>query len=113
MDQVHSTTPKHEKGKQLTYDERMFIQIRIGDGWSAYRIAKELGCASNTVRNEIRRGTVSLYNGNVQRYKSEAGQKQYEQNRKNCGRHYSILEKTKFLKYVETHFKEDPAHLSA
>ena len=61
MDHVYSTTTKHEKGKHLSYDERFLIQIRLKDGWSANKIAKEIGCAPNTVRNEIRRGTVSLY----------------------------------------------------
>ena len=61
MDHVYSTTTKHEKGKHLSYDERVLIQIRLKDGWSANKIAKEIGCAPNTVRNEIRRGTVSLY----------------------------------------------------
>ena len=63
MDYVYSTTTKHEKGKHLSYDERVLIQIRLKDGWSANKIAKEIGCASNTVRNEIHRGTVSLYTG--------------------------------------------------
>ena len=63
MDHVYSTTTKHEKGKHLSYDERVLIQIRLKDGWSANKIAKEIGCAPNTVRNEIRRGTVSLYTG--------------------------------------------------
>ena len=61
MDHVYFTTTKHEKGKHLSYDERVLIQIRLKDRWSANKIAKEIGCAPNTVRNEIRRGTVSLY----------------------------------------------------
>ena len=75
MDHVHSTTTEHQKGKHLSYDERFLIQIRLKDGWSANKIAKEIGCAPNTVRNEIRRGTVALYRGNVQRYKAKVGQK--------------------------------------
>ena len=71
MDHVYSTTTKHEKGKHLSYDERALIQIRLKDGWSANKIAKEIGCAPNTVRNEIRRCTVSLYRGNVKRYKAK------------------------------------------
>ena len=54
MDHVYSTTTKHEKGKHLSCDERVLIQIRLKDGWSANKIAKEIGCAPNTVRNEIR-----------------------------------------------------------
>ena len=29
MDHVYSTTTKHEKGKHLSYDERVLIQIRL------------------------------------------------------------------------------------
>ena len=70
MYHVYFTTTKHKKGKYLSYDERVLIQVRLKDGWSASKIAKEIGCAPNTVRNEIRRGTVSLYKGNVKRYKA-------------------------------------------
>ena len=41
MDHVHSTTTEHQKGKHLSYDERFLIQIRLKDGWSANKIAKE------------------------------------------------------------------------
>lgn len=44
---------KHEKGKHLTFLERAIIQVRLSDKWSPYRIAKEIGCSSNTVWNEI------------------------------------------------------------
>ena len=54
-----------EKGKYLSYDERVLIQVRLKDGWSANKIVKEIGCAPNTIRNEIRRDTISLYRGNV------------------------------------------------
>ena len=62
MDQIHSTTEQHAKGKHLTYDERMIIQIRHKEGCSPNHIAAEIGCAPNTVRNELRRGTIDLYN---------------------------------------------------
>ena len=74
MDQLHSTTTEHKKGQHLTFEERVLIQTRIKDGWKAGRIAAEIGCAPNTVRNEIKRGTVTLYTGNVHRYKANASQ---------------------------------------
>ena len=52
MNQEQHTT-KHEKGKHLTFLERAIIQVRLKDKWSPYRIAKEIGCSPNTVRNEI------------------------------------------------------------
>ena len=34
MDHVHYTKTEHKKGKHLSYDERIIIQIRLKDGWS-------------------------------------------------------------------------------
>lgn len=100
MEQLNSTTSEHKKGKHLTYKERNLIEVRLKDKWSPNRIAKEIGCAPNTVRNEIRRGTVDMYRGSVHRYKAEAGQEAYEANRKNSCRCYEFLKKLRFIKYV-------------
>lgn len=113
MDQVYSTTNGWKKGQHLTKDERVMIQLRLKDGWKANRIAKEIGCSANTVRNEIRRGTVALYNGHVQRYKASEGQKQYELNRQNSCRHYERYRKGAFIEYVVKHFREDGWSLDA
>lgn len=107
MDHLHSTTTEHRKGKHLSYEDRVLIQTRLKDGWTPNKIAGEIGCAPNTVRNEIKRGTVALYRGNVFRYKANAGQAAYEQNREACCRHYDLLEKSAFISYVEKHFSED------
>ena len=61
----------------------------------------------NTVRNEIRRGTVTLYRGNIFCYKAKVGQAAYEKNCKACCRHYDLLEKSAVISYVEEHFFED------
>lgn len=106
MDHLHSTT-KHRKGKHLSFEERVIIQTRLKDGWTPNRIAGEIGCAPNTVRNEIKRGTIALYGGNVFRYKAKAGQAAYEKNREACCRHYDLLKKNAFISYVEKHFFED------
>ena len=106
MDQVHSTA-EHRKGKHLSFEERVVIQTRLKDGWTPNRIAGELGCAPNTVRNEIKRGTVTLYRGNIFRYKAKVGQAAYEKNREACCRHYDLFEKSAFISYVEEHFFED------
>lgn len=74
MDQLNSTTQR-QKGKHLSFEERVIIQTRLNDKHSPNKIAAELGCSPNTVRNEIKRGTIHLYNGKVARYKAEAGQK--------------------------------------
>lgn len=47
------------KNKHLNYEESMIIQIRLKDGFTSYKIAKELGRPINTIINEIRRGTTT------------------------------------------------------
>ncbi|WP_288678837.1 helix-turn-helix domain-containing protein, partial [uncultured Clostridium sp.] len=53
--QNHNTESR--KNKHLNMKERMIVEIRLKDGFSAYKIAKELNRPINTVLNEIRRGT--------------------------------------------------------
>ena len=113
MDQLHSTTTERKKGQHLTKDERTLIQTRLKDGYSKRAIAREIGCSPSTICNEVKRGTVSLYTGNVLRYKASAGQEAYENNRQACGRHYDRLEKADFIEYVEQHFFEDHWSLDA
>lgn len=113
MDHVHSTTTEPQKENHLSYEKRILIQLRLKDNWSANKIAKEIGCAPNTVRNEIRREHVSLYHGNVQRYKAKVGQAAYEEHRLACGRRMDSLEKAPFLAYVDAHVSEDNWSLDA
>ena len=113
MDQVQSTITERKKGSYLTYDERMIIQLRIKGGWSPVRIVREIGCAPNTIRNEIKRGTVSLYHDHVHRCKARAGQDAYGENRLHCCRHYDHLVKSRFISYVKKHFAEDNWSLDA
>lgn len=100
MDYPNNNT-KHKKGKHLKYEDYVVIQVRLRDGWKANRIAKELGCAANTVRNIIRKGMTPLYNRKVLRFKAQTAWVQYETNRQNSGRKIDALNKQKFLRYVE------------
>ena len=102
-----STNPSHHKGKHLNFEERVVIQTRLRDGWSFRKIAREIGCAVNTVRNEYSRGRVLLYNGKIERYRAEDGQAKYESNRENCGRKFLTLAREKFLRYVVENFKKN------
>ena len=103
---------EHVKGKHLTNEERYLIQTRLKDGHSAYRIAKEIGCCANTVRNEIQRGSVILYHGAVVRYKAAAGQARYQENRANSRRQYKVFCCSEFLKYVNEKFTGEPTQWS-
>ena len=108
MEQNHFTTkPSHRKGKHLNFEERVVIQTRLCDGWSFRKIAREIGCAVNTVRNEYSRGKVLLYNGKIVRYRAEDGQAKYKANRENCGRKFLALAREKFLRYVVENFKKN------
>ena len=70
MDNSNCNT-EHKKFQHITSEERHEIEVRLKDGWSIYAIAKHLGRPYNTIRNEVERGTVYLYNGKVARYKAD------------------------------------------
>ena len=103
---IQNYSTEHRKGQHLLAEERHEIEVRRKDGWSVYRIAKHLGRAYNTIKEEIARGTVYLYNGKVARYKATAGEQQYKENRRNSRRQYKRLEVSSFIGYVEEHFAE-------
>lgn len=49
MSQSHSTTTSHKKGKHLSFEERIIIQLRIKDKYSIRAIARGIGCSPTTV----------------------------------------------------------------
>ena len=81
MDKPDFST-EHRKGQHLTEEERHDIEVHLKDGWSKYKIARHLNRPYNTIKNEIRRGTVAMYHGKVFRYKANAGRQQYLENRR-------------------------------
>ena len=106
MDNANYTT-EHRTGQHLLSEERHEIEVRLKDRWSIYRIAKHLGRPYNTIKNEIKRGMVSLYNGKQHCYKADEGKKVYLENRRNCRKQYRCLASIRFLQYVVEHFKGD------
>lgn len=101
MDYPNSIT-SHTKNKHLQLCHRVIIELRLKDGHSAYKIAKELGCAANTIRNEIRRGTVrQIRQGKcVSVYFADAGQRNYQANRSHSVRKFKHFQAAKFIDYV-------------
>ena len=77
-------TLKHEKGKHLTQEERLFIQKFHNLDWSDYDLAIELGCSYNTIRNERKRGDYRDYGLYWLDYNAWRGQENYEKNRSKC-----------------------------
>ncbi|WP_018248913.1 IS30 family transposase [Orenia marismortui] len=114
MDYLNDT-PKSRKNKHLNAYERGQIALLHSEGMSPYAIAKRLGRASNTIRNELKRGTVSQIKGNktVEIYFPDAGQKVYESNRKNCGPKFKLLECETFIDYVIELFCEHKQSLDS
>lgn len=112
MDNLKYTT-EIRKNQHLCLDEREEIQIRLKDGWSIYRIAKSLNRSYNTIKTEIKRGTVEMYGGHVKRYKATAGQQTYESNRQTCRKQYKRLIVSAFIHWVEEEFREKHWSLDA
>ncbi|WP_410495705.1 IS30 family transposase [Cellulosilyticum sp. ST5] len=102
-----NNTINPRKHKHLSFEERMTIQIRLKDGYSSYKIAKELGRASNTIRNEIARGTVTQikHGHKVEVYLADAGENIYLQHRKYCCPKLKRLSCSDFISYVCTTMK--------
>ena len=49
----NNTNTNTRKNKHLNIKERITIELRLKDGFSAYKIAKELQRPINTILNEI------------------------------------------------------------
>ena len=104
-----NTTIHSRKNKHLNDFERGQIQLLHNKGYSAYKIAKELNRASNTIRNELKRGTVTQIKGayEVEIYYPDTGKLVYEHNRKNSKKKFKALICSKYLEFVNKKFIEE------
>ena len=101
MDHKNHNT-ESRKNKHLNLKERMTIELRLKDGFSAYKIAKELKSPINTILNEIRRGTTTQIKKSkyVKMYLADTGEAIYRSNRKNSCRTFKRLECSDFINYA-------------
>ncbi|WP_206458279.1 IS30 family transposase [Anaerovorax sp. IOR16] len=101
MDYPNDNT-KLRKNKHLNFEERMTIQIRLKDGYTPYKIAKELSRPINTILNEIRRGTTTqIKQGKlIELYLADTGQAIYQKHRQNSCRTFKRLECSNFITYA-------------
>jgi len=108
MDYPNNNT-ESRKNKHLNFKERMTIQLRLKDGRSAYKIAKELNRPINTVLNEIRRGTTTqiIQGKPIQLYLADTGEATYKKHRLNSCRTFKRLECCEFINYVVAKIKYD------
>lgn len=114
MDYLNNT-PLSRKNKHLNAYERGQIALLHNEGMTPYAIAKRLGRASNTIRNELKRGTVQQIRGHkeVMVYYPETGQTVYEKNRKNCSKKFKFLKCSAFIDYVTDLFYNKKHSLDA
>ena len=108
MDTINNNI-NERKNKHLNLKERIMIEIRLNEGCSAYKIAKELKRAKNTIQNEIKRGTTTqIIQGKYKTvYLAETGQAKYEQNRKNSCCSYKFLKCKNFINDVSNKFHKN------
>jgi IS30 family transposase len=108
MEYTNYTTDSR-KHKHLNIQERTIIELRINDGCSAYKIAKELHRPINTILNEIRRGTVPQIKNKrkIELYLADAGQAIYGDHRTNCGRKSLRLVCNEFISYACAKMRKD------
>lgn len=113
--EYNNTTTNSRKNKHLSDFERGQIELLHNKGYSAYRIAKELGRASNTIRNELNIGTVSQIKNEkmVQVYYPDTGKTVYDINRTNSKKSYKALECSAFLEFVYDKFINEKWSLDA
>ena len=114
MDYNKNTT-NSKKNKHLTFQERCFIEIRLKDKWSPYKISKVINRPINTVLNEIRRGTVTQIKlgQKVNKYFVSVGDRVYNENRRNSKSNYKALKCKDFLDFVNEKVSKDKWSLDA
>ena len=107
MNQLNFNTEKRNF-KHLSEYERGEIYAMVELGHSISSIARHLNRSRTTIYNELKRGRVEqIRNGHkVIVYYPDAGQRQYEKNRKNSKKKFKVLECIDFIKFVEKSFKE-------
>lgn len=97
-----NNTINSRKHKHLSFEACMIIQICLKDGFSTYQFAKEIGRASNTIRNEIVRETVTqiIQGRKVEGYLADTENSIYLKNRKHCYQKFKRLSCKFFTEYV-------------
>ena len=95
---------KERKFKHLTKEKRAQIEILLRRGVPKTEIAKEIGIARSTLYNELKRGTVEQIDSEWKEYRAyfyDAGQRVYEENRKNSRNSLKFMKAYAFLQYAE------------
>ena len=106
---VHSVLHHRAFAKDKTFWTKNVTKLRFGwkYGWSIYHIAKHLPRPYNTIKNEVARGTVSLYRGKVHRCKANEDERIYKEHQQKCRKQNRCFETVRSLQYVVAQFQND------
>jgi len=114
MSVINDTTQTRKK-EHLNYEERKTIARMLREGANKREISRALYRDKSTIKREIERGTViqrkkNPYEGKSLEYTeyieyteyfADAGQRVYEQHRKNCGAKNKVIACAELVEYVE------------
>src|SRR5690625_1344320 len=103
MTQDNSNT-KRRRFTHLTEVERGQIAAYLDENLSLREIARRMDRDVSTISREKARGTVQQIDTNRKPYKQyfpDVGVRVYEENRKNCGNHSTIMKAWKFNVFAE------------
>lgn len=101
---------KKRKFKQLTYKERIKIEVLYNDEHLSYtEIGKKLGKHRTTISREIRQGLMELETSYmpVWKYCAEVGQRKNEENETAKGTNLKIGKDIKLANFIEKEIKEE------
>lgn len=87
-------TPKRGKGQRLAHEDRRYLEWAHSQGFSNYRIAKQLRCSQTTVKNELSRCE--------DHYTAKAAQEDYDQINHSLRKPKKLEEAREFIDYYET-----------
>ncbi|MBP3460360.1 MAG: IS30 family transposase [Lachnospiraceae bacterium] len=92
------------KNKYITEHERYKLEVYLQMKMSVKDIARELDKCENTIRNEIKRGTVELLDTHLKPYKkycADAAQRKYEENKIKKGAKPKVYKNVEFIRYIQ------------
>ena len=107
-----SKTVYHSKTNfQTSYErKRAQIEILLRQGLPKTQIAKAVGIARSTLYQELARGTVEQMDSELRVYRTyfaDAGQRVYEENRKNSRPPLKLMKAQEFILYAEQRMLQD------
>ena len=99
--------------KHLTRDDRLKIELYRKLGYSAKRIAQEIGCSVRTIYYELKRGVYDWLDGQTwkteKRYSPDIAHEKYRANLKAKGAMLKIGNDYELAEYIENNPNYTPA----